>query len=177
MRVRARIAGPALALGFVLPAAACGAGAAEHSTSSSEPALSATASNTATRSVSGTTSGARAAGGVRLERIGNFEQPVAVTGAPGDPSRVFVVQRTGQVMLLLNGRTPGDAVPRHQHLVYPKSCDEQGLLGLAFPPDYASSGLFYVDYTSRAQRHQDRPVPALGEQPEPRRPGERAQRC
>jgi hypothetical protein len=26
-------------------------------------------------------------------------------------------------------------------------CGEQGLLGLAFPPDYAASGRFYVDFT------------------------------
>ena len=147
MKVRARIAGPALALGFVLPAAACGAGAAEHSTSSSEPALSATASNTATRSVSGTTSAARAAGGVRLQLIGNFEQPLYLTAAPGDRSRVYVVERTGQVMLLLNGRTQATPFLDVGSSIA-TTFDEQGLLGLAFPADYAKSGLFYVDFTS-----------------------------
>ncbi len=88
-----------------------------------------------------------AAEGVRLVQIGSFSEPVGVTGAPGDPSRVFVVQRTGQVMLVLNGRTQAQPFLDISKLVYSQGGQEQGLLGLAFPSDYASSGRFYVDYT------------------------------
>ncbi len=84
---------------------------------------------------------------VRLVQVGRFRQPVAVTGAPGDPSRVFVLQRAGQVMLVLNGHTRAQPFLDISGQVYSEGSDEQGLLGVAFPSDYASSGLFYLDYT------------------------------
>jgi glucose/arabinose dehydrogenase len=124
---RARIA--ILALPAVL--AACGAGkaAAPTATQATHPA-------TASR-----------AGKLRLVQVGSFDQPVYVTGAPDDASRVFVVQRTGQVMLMLHGRTQPRPFLDIAKLVNAQGGDEQGLLGLAFAPDYARSGLFYVDYT------------------------------
>ena len=88
-----------------------------------------------------------AAAKVRLVQVGSFKQPVAVTGAPGDPSRVFVVQRGGQVMLLLNGHVQARPFLDIGNSVYSQGGDEQGLLGLAFAPDYARTGIFYVDYT------------------------------
>jgi glucose/arabinose dehydrogenase len=84
---------------------------------------------------------------VRLVQVGSFRQPVSVTGAPGDPSRVFVVQRTGQVMLLVHGHAQSRPFLDIAGIVETQGADEQGLLGLAFAPDYATSGLFYVDYT------------------------------
>jgi glucose/arabinose dehydrogenase len=91
--------------------------------------------------------GAGGAGKVRLVQVGNFNQPVYVAGAPGDRSRVFVVQRGGQVMLLVNGRTQSSPFLDLSSSVYSQGGDEQGLLGLAFAPDYAHTGIFYVDYT------------------------------
>jgi glucose/arabinose dehydrogenase len=84
---------------------------------------------------------------VRLAQVGDFRQPVYVTGVAGDPSRVFVVQRTGQVMLLLNGRAQTQPFLDIAKVVYSRGDTEQGLLGLVFAPDYARSGRFYVDYT------------------------------
>jgi glucose/arabinose dehydrogenase len=72
---------------------------------------------------------------------------VYVTSAPRDPSRVFVVQRTGQVMLLLNGHARTRPFLDITKAVNSQGGQEQGLLGLAFAPDYVRSGLFYVDYT------------------------------
>jgi glucose/arabinose dehydrogenase len=80
-------------------------------------------------------------------QIGRFRSPVYVTGAAGDPSRLFVVQQTGQVMLVRNGRVESRPFVDLSKLVYTHGSDEQGLLGLAFSPRYASNGLFYVDYT------------------------------
>jgi glucose/arabinose dehydrogenase len=82
-----------------------------------------------------------------LVRVGTFSQPVYVTGAPEDAHRVFVVQRTGQVMLLLNGHAQARPFLEIARSVYLQGGQEQGLLGIAFPSDYARSGLFYVDYT------------------------------
>jgi glucose/arabinose dehydrogenase len=114
-----------LTLALGLAVAACGAGAAAHSDSASQAG----------------------ALGLRLVRVGSFSEPVYVTGAAGDPSQVFVVQRSGKIMLLLNGRVQARPFLDLTGAVYSKGGDEQGLLGLAFSPDYARSGLFYVDYT------------------------------
>jgi glucose/arabinose dehydrogenase len=84
---------------------------------------------------------------VRLVQIGRFHQPVYVTGAPRDPSRVFVLQRAGQVILVRNGHQQTRPFLDLSKLVYSNGSDEQGLLGLAFSPSYAGNGLFYVDYT------------------------------
>ncbi len=77
---------------------------------------------------------------VRLEPLASFTAPVYVTAPPGDTSRVFVVQRAGSVVLVKGG-TP-QATP---FLTVPVATDgERGLLSMAFAPDYATSGLFYV---------------------------------
>jgi glucose/arabinose dehydrogenase len=139
MKSSARIAIPALAI--VLSLAACGSGQAARSSDSAPPlgaggsTASAPAANAARKQ------------GVHLVRLGSFEQPVAVTGAPGDSSRVFVVQRAGSVALLLHGRAQSHPFLDLAGSVYSQGGDEEGLLGLAFPADYARSGLFYVDYT------------------------------
>jgi glucose/arabinose dehydrogenase len=85
---------------------------------------------------------------VRLVRVGTFSQPVYVTGAPDDARRVFVVQRTGQVMLVLGGHAQARPFLEIAKSVYLQGGQEQGLLGIAFPADYARSGLFYVDFTT-----------------------------
>lgn len=48
---------------------------------------------------------------------------------------------------MLNDHTQSRPFLDITDLVYTQGSDEQGLLGLAFPPNYAHSGLFYVDYT------------------------------
>jgi glucose/arabinose dehydrogenase len=112
--------------------AACGASGAADSVSSSHAAAATSADARAT---------------VRLVQVASFDQPVGVTGPPGDPSRLFVVQRAGQVMLMRSGRSQAQPFLDISSLVYSQGGDEQGLLGLAFPANYAHSGLFYVDYT------------------------------
>jgi glucose/arabinose dehydrogenase len=134
VRGRARI------LIVALPAAlaACGAsGAAQPGTS---PAIGAAARNPAT-GAAGTHAN------VRLVQVGSFSQPVSVTGAPDDPSRVFVAERSGEVMLLVNGHKQAHPFLDLTSSVYSQGGDEQGLIGLAFAPDYVRSGRFYVDYT------------------------------
>ena len=91
--------------------------------------------------------GHAAAKGLRLIAVASFDEPTYVTGAPGDPSRVFVLQRSGQVMLLLNGHKQSRPFLDIAGSVEAQGSDEQGLLGIAFPADYATSGRFYVYYT------------------------------
>src|SRR4051794_17509348 len=81
-------------------------------------------------------------GGVALKRIGNFAEPVYVTGAPGLTRLLFVVEREGRILVLRNGRRLGRPFLDISGRV---SVDgERGLLSVAFPPDYTESGRFYV---------------------------------
>jgi glucose/arabinose dehydrogenase len=91
---------------------------------------------------------APAAGAATLEQVGTFASPTYVTGPPGDPSRLFVVERPGTVRVLRDGA----ALERPFLDVSGRivAGGEEGLLSLAFAPDYASSGLFYVYFTDRA---------------------------
>jgi glucose/arabinose dehydrogenase len=116
-------------------------------------ALAACGSGTAARTVAalpaapGSTAAHAAAKSLRLIRVASFNEPTYLTAPPGDPSRVFVLQRAGRVMLLLNGRKLAQPFLDITGSVYAKGSDEQGLLGIAFPADYATSGRFYVYYT------------------------------
>jgi glucose/arabinose dehydrogenase len=125
--------------------AACGAGGAGSST----PSASTPAAPPATADAApATTSAARpAATGVRLQRVGGqFDQPVYVAAPPGDRRRVFVVEQPGRIRVLTDGRDAGTFVDIRSEV---GCCGEQGLLSMAFAPDYARSGKFYVDYTDK----------------------------
>jgi glucose/arabinose dehydrogenase len=82
---------------------------------------------------------------VGLKRIGRFDDPVYVTGAPGFPKLLFVVEQSGTVQVLRGGRRLGHPFLDISSLI--SSGGERGLLSIAFPPDYASSRRLYVYYT------------------------------
>jgi glucose/arabinose dehydrogenase len=86
-------------------------------------------------------------GRVALKRIGNFDSPVYVTGAPGLPKLLFVVEQDGRIEVLRNGHRLDRPFLDIAGLVSFEG--ERGLLSVAFPPDYAQSGGFYVYYTDR----------------------------
>jgi glucose/arabinose dehydrogenase len=75
-----------------------------------------------------------------------LSQPVFLTTAPGDPSRLFVVEKTGRIRIIRNGTLQSAAFLDLSDSVTGGS--EQGLLSMAFYPDYATSGRFIVSYTS-----------------------------
>jgi len=83
--------------------------------------------------------------GVALKQIGSFESPVEVTGAPGFPKLLFVVEQEGRVQVLTGGKRGAQTFLDIRGLV--GYGGEQGLLSLAFAPDYAQSKRFYVYYT------------------------------
>ncbi|MGE5748045.1 MAG: PQQ-dependent sugar dehydrogenase, partial [Solirubrobacterales bacterium] len=93
-----------------------------------------------------------AAQSVQLAPFGGetFRSPYYVTGAPGDPSRVFVLEGGGTIRLVKDGVTQGAPFLDISSDVC-SSADgcggESGLFSMAFAPDYAASGLFYVFYT------------------------------
>jgi glucose/arabinose dehydrogenase len=133
LRARAALAGVTIAL-----AAGCGGG-----DSGSGTGVDASASP---RSGSPAT-GVRAAAGVRLNQIGNFSSPIYVAAPPGDTHRLFVVERAGRIRVMKDGRTLGTPFLDISSNV--RTDGERGLLSMAFAPDYARSGLFYVYYTDR----------------------------
>jgi glucose/arabinose dehydrogenase len=84
-----------------------------------------------------------------VEVIHGLKRPVAAVAAPGDSrKRLFVVeQHKGRIVVIENGakaKTPfldlGDAAVSQG--------EEQGLLGLAFHPQFATNHKLYVDYTN-----------------------------
>ena len=71
-----------------------------------------------------------------------------VTAPPGDTARIFVVRRGGTIQIIENGTLLSTPFLDVSTLIV--SGGEQGLLGMAFHPDYAVNGYFYVDYTDLA---------------------------
>ena len=84
-------------------------------------------------------------GGVQLTEIGSFDQPVYVTQPDDGSGDLFVVEQTGSVMRLPGGN--GDPVQFLDLSGEIVCCGEQGLLSIAFAPDYRSSGLLYASFT------------------------------
>jgi glucose/arabinose dehydrogenase len=87
-----------------------------------------------------------AEGDVSLQQLpGAFSQPLFVTAPPGDLDRLFVVEKTGRVRVVRNDALLARAFLDLRGAV--SATGERGLLGLAFHPDYASTGRFYVHFT------------------------------
>src|SRR3989454_1684896 len=74
--------------------------------------------------------------------------PVYVTAPPLDPNRLFIVEQPGRIRLVKNGflQTTGFLDIRSK---VESAGTEQGLLSVAFHPDFETNGFFYVNYTSK----------------------------
>jgi glucose/arabinose dehydrogenase len=84
--------------------------------------------------------------GIRLVAVARgLDSPVHVAAAPGEPDRLYVVEQAGRVRIVEGGRV--EANPFLDVTSDVVSGGEQGLLSVAFHPDYAENGLLYVDYT------------------------------
>jgi glucose/arabinose dehydrogenase len=91
--------------------------------------------------------GAAAAADARVQRVAvGLESPLYATSPPGDAERIFVLEKvTGRIRIVL---------PASKTIQEPPFLDlenlftgsESGLLGLAFHPDYAENGVFFVHY-------------------------------
>jgi glucose/arabinose dehydrogenase len=76
---------------------------------------------------------------------GGWDQPLHVAAPPRDPSRLFVVQRAGLVRVVVDGTV--QSTPFANLTTEVTTDGERGLLSIAFPPDYETSGLAYVYLT------------------------------
>ena len=83
--------------------------------------------------------------GLRLVEVASgLDQPVYLTAPAGDP-RLFIVEQTGRIRIVSGGTLlPTPFIDLAAKIT---SGGERGLLSMAFHPDYASNGFFYVYYT------------------------------
>ena len=85
----------------------------------------------------------------RLQRIlKGLDHPLYLTAPPGDHSRLFIVEKGGKIVIDDRGHVLRRPFLDISRLVSRGS--EQGLLSMAFDPNYASTGRFYVSYTNRS---------------------------
>jgi len=128
----------------VLALAACGGSGDADDDAGTAFATPATATEPATTG----SSAAAASSSVRLASVGTFDTPVYVTAPRGDRRRIFVVEQGGTIRVLRAGK----ARPRPFLDIRSKvtAGGEQGLLSMAFAPDYAKTRRFYVNYTDRS---------------------------
>ena len=82
-----------------------------------------------------------------------FTRPLYVTHAGDDSDRIFLVEQVGKIWILHDGLLQTQPFLDIKNLISPgaitQQFSEQGLLGLAFHPDYRDNGAFFVNYTDR----------------------------
>ena len=85
--------------------------------------------------------------GLKLQQVAaGLDFPLYLTAPPGDNTRLFVVEKTGRIRIVKDGSVvPTPFLDLHAKV---SNGSEQGLLGLAFPPDYAANPRFVVNYTN-----------------------------
>jgi glucose/arabinose dehydrogenase len=89
---------------------------------------------------------ASARGELKLKRVGGFDAPVYVADAPGARDLLFVVEQPGTVRVVRDGRTLARPFLNIRDQV--RYGGEQGLLSIAFDPDYEHNRRFFVYYVT-----------------------------
>jgi len=86
---------------------------------------------------------------VKLKLIASgLTAPLGLTAPPGDTHRLFVVDKIGKIRVIENGLLL--AKPFLDVTSQVSGGGEQGLLSLAFDPNYSTNGHFYIYFTNRA---------------------------
>ncbi len=78
--------------------------------------------------------------------VDGFSRPVAVGHAGDGSGRLFVVEQSGWILVVDGGTVLAEPFLDISSMVE-SGGNEQGLLGLAFHPNFTSNGFFYVNYT------------------------------
>jgi len=83
----------------------------------------------------------------RLQRIlTGLDQPLDLVAPPDGSGRLFIVEKTGRIVIDQAGHIRSQAFLNISNLV--SSGSEQGLLSMAFDPRYTTTGRFFVSYTN-----------------------------
>jgi glucose/arabinose dehydrogenase len=77
--------------------------------------------------------------------VGGLQSPVHLASTPSEPDRLYVVEQVGRIRIVERGRLLGE--PFLDIASEVRAGGEQGLLSVAFAPDYETSRRFYVNYT------------------------------
>lgn len=86
----------------------------------------------------------------RVTTSSNLSRPVFVTAPPGDSDRLFIAEQHTGIIRILNLNTDTLMQSAYLDLSGLSTGNEQGLLGLAFDPNYATNGHIYVNVTTSA---------------------------
>ncbi len=81
-----------------------------------------------------------------IQVASGLQTPVVVTNAGDGSNRLFIVEKLGRIRIVENGVLLATPFVDLDSIVN-SSGNEQGLLGLAFHPNYEVNGYFYVNYT------------------------------
>jgi glucose/arabinose dehydrogenase len=80
--------------------------------------------------------------------VTGLTNPTDITNAGDGSDRLFVVEQGGRIQIIQNGALLATPFLDISNRI--STGGERGLLGMAFPPNYASRGYFYVNYTDTA---------------------------
>lgn len=83
-----------------------------------------------------------------LQVIGGFVRPTLVTNAADGSNRLFILEKPGRIRVIKSGLLLAEPFLDISNLVK-SDANEQGLLGLAFHPDFEKNGRFFVAYSAR----------------------------
>ncbi|MGH9172970.1 MAG: PQQ-dependent sugar dehydrogenase, partial [Vicinamibacterales bacterium] len=89
--------------------------------------------------------------GIELELdrlVDGLDEPVFLTNAGDSSGRLFVVERAGRIRVVIDGELQDEPFLDITDRVE-SGHEEQGLLGLAFHPEYEDTGYIYVFYTAK----------------------------
>src|SRR4051794_37077476 len=74
-----------------------------------------------------------------------FSQPLCIRTPPGETNRIFILEKTGLIQVVTNIGSANPSKTVYMDLrARLSTSSEQGLLGLAFHPQFQSNGLFYI---------------------------------
>lgn len=82
--------------------------------------------------------------------VSGLRHPLYVTHAGDGSGRLFVVEQSGRIWIIQDGALQNTPFLNLSNIVSQavlSGYSERGLLGLAFHPNYAENGLFFVNYT------------------------------
>ncbi|MBA2522809.1 MAG: PQQ-dependent sugar dehydrogenase [Solirubrobacterales bacterium] len=133
MEARLLPIGAALATAAALSLTACGGGGGDdETTTAAAPPVNALPAAQRT---------------ARLDRIVKIGEPTSITTPPGSPDTLFVTTKPGVVELIDHGKVQDEPFLDDTENVNDEG-SEQGMFAIAFAPDYAQSGKFYVSHNN-----------------------------
>lgn len=90
-----------------------------------------------------------------------FTSPVVITSAPGETNRLYIVEKNGAIVVITNLASPNRTLFMSLSNKLSAGANmnwlgEEGVLGMAFHPGYATNRYFYVFYTGSTNFSSDR---------------------